>query len=74
MRVISMEEAGQVAGGEGEVCVCPLPDPVVQPALPDGSFSGFLGEVLRDFSGFLQSFGDSPTALPANNAELGFRG
>ena len=82
MRTISLEECNQVAGGEGEVMSCPVPpvqSVIIEPYMPDGSFLGFVGEVLRDMTGALRSFGDSlgfgsPTALPAGLDELGFRG
>jgi len=82
MRTISLEECSQVAGGEGEVMSCPVP-PVewvtVEPYMPDGSFLGFAGEVLRDMTGALRDLGASlgfpgtPIALPVGLAG-GLRG
>jgi len=80
MRIISLEECSQVAGGEGEVMSCPVPPSVIiEPYMPDGSFLGFVGEVLRDMTGALRELGaglgfDTPTAVPAGLNELGFLG
>ena len=61
MRVISLEECSLVAGG----------DVIVETAAPDGSFTGFLTEVLGSITSAIST---APTVINAGLNELGIRG
>ena len=61
MRIISLQECSQVGGG----------DVTVEESLPDGSFSGFLTEVLQ---GITSAISSAPTVINAGLNELGIRG
>ncbi len=79
MRTISLEECSQVAGGDGESLSCPTgpfeSSTTVDISGPDGSFGGFVSEILSGITGFIQDLGGGPTtSTPATLAELGFRG
>jgi hypothetical protein len=76
MRTISLEDCVRVAGGVDESLSCPTGPfesltATFEMSLPDGSFGGFVIEVLRDINGIV---GGQPTSIPANSGELGFRG
>jgi hypothetical protein len=71
MRTISLEECSQVAGGDGGSCPTNRVE-IIQSNGPDGSFGGFVMEILGSIAGALG--GGGPTSIPANNGELGFRG